>query len=185
MLHQRRPCQRDADHRDYRWCEHRTVCQQKSSTYVWSLTRRWWTESSATVMKLEFGMVASISSLAARSTPCPRSRSKCSSLRLLTGYGFPAPIIDWFYIADLLKVGGILVIDDLQIWTCEILAEFLSSEEDSISLERMSRSVAFRKNGDTAQHKDWVNQRFVMQRSKGARFFLAAKSTVVPLSSRD
>jgi len=44
------------------------------------------------------------------------------------GHGFPTPFIDWFYLAGNLKVGGIVLIDDVQIWTAKVLMQFLRQE---------------------------------------------------------
>ncbi len=52
-------------------------------------------------------------------------------LALIDGrHSFPNPIIDWYYIARVLKIGGLVVIDDLHIWTCELLVNFLRAEPD-------------------------------------------------------
>ena len=44
-------------------------------------------------------------------------------------HAFPAPFIDWHYTAESLKVGGLVVIDDLQLVTARILADFLRADE--------------------------------------------------------
>lgn len=41
---------------------------------------------------------------------------------------FPMPFIDWYYTSAMLKVGGYLMIDDVQIHTGSTLADFLSLE---------------------------------------------------------
>src|SRR5258708_5262674 len=41
------------------------------------------------------------------------------------GHGFPMPYIDWYYTARALKVGGLLMLDDTQLWTVDVLRRFL------------------------------------------------------------
>ena len=40
-------------------------------------------------------------------------------------HAFPTPFIDWYYTADKLRVGGMLMIDDTQLWTGHALKRFL------------------------------------------------------------
>lgn len=44
------------------------------------------------------------------------------------GHGFPLPQIDWFYGARLLKVGGVVAIDDVHAWTGAIMRDFLKRD---------------------------------------------------------
>src|SRR5882724_5531447 len=41
------------------------------------------------------------------------------------GHGFPTPYVDWFYTAGRLKKGGYLIVDDVWVWSCQILRDFL------------------------------------------------------------
>ncbi len=45
-------------------------------------------------------------------------------------HSFPSPFIDWYYTAFKLKVGGIMVVDDLQLWTGAVLKQFLDAEPE-------------------------------------------------------
>lgn len=99
----------------------------------------------------------------------PQLGDKDFDLALIDGrHGFPAPFIDWFYIAGLLKTGGVVLIDDLHIWTCELLKQFLLSEEEWTLIAETTRAATFMKLGDRAQHKEWGNQAFVWSRSRAA-----------------
>src|SRR6185503_1666742 len=46
------------------------------------------------------------------------------------GHGFPVPFIDWYYTAFALKAGGIVIVDDTQIWTGAVLRDFLMADPD-------------------------------------------------------
>ena len=58
----------------------------------------------------------------------PQLRDKDYDFALIDGrHAFPTPFIDWYYIADALKIGGLVLIDDLHIWTCDLLKQYLLS----------------------------------------------------------
>jgi hypothetical protein len=84
-------------------------------------------------------------------------------------HGFPAPFIDWFYAAIALKPGGVVLVDDTQIWTGEVLEQFLASQEGAwrrvASWE--GRAAAFEKVGDPELFSEWTDQPYVIQRSSG------------------
>ena len=80
-------------------------------------------------------------------------------------HGFPAPFIDWFYTAQSLKLGGLLLVDDCQLWTGRTLCDFLA-EEAGWALERqLDKTVAFRKVGQFHAGSEWNDQPFVLNRS--------------------
>lgn len=80
-------------------------------------------------------------------------------------HGFPAPFIDWFYVAPFLRRGGTLVIDDVHLWTCRVLIDFLEAEPEWESCRSFARSVAFTKRGEGSETKEWNRQHFVIQRT--------------------
>jgi glycosyltransferase involved in cell wall biosynthesis/predicted O-methyltransferase YrrM len=81
------------------------------------------------------------------------------------GHGFPVPFLDWFLAAPLLKVGGIVVVDDTQLWTGEVLRDFLAAEPEWRLEARFVRGAAFRKISDRVE-KEWNEQPFVFERSE-------------------
>jgi hypothetical protein len=88
-------------------------------------------------------------------------------LALIDGrHGFPNPIIDWYYIARVLKIGGLLVIDDLHIWTCELLVNFLRAEPDWALVEETERVAVLRKQGNSTLSNEWKKQPYVRNRSR-------------------
>jgi Methyltransferase domain len=99
----------------------------------------------------------------------PSLKEKNYDLALIDGrHGFPAPFIDWFYIADRLKIGGLLIIDDLHIWTSELLKQFLLTEKEWNLVEETNRAATFVKLEEGSQHKEWTKQNYVLSRSRNS-----------------
>ena len=87
-------------------------------------------------------------------------------LALIDGrHGFPTPFLDWYYLAIRLKVGGLLIVDDIHIWTCETLFRFLDADPDWKLVEESLSAVAFQKLGDS-HGREWNQQRFVAAESR-------------------
>lgn len=81
-------------------------------------------------------------------------------------HGFPMTFLDWFYGADLLRVGGILIVDDIQLWTGRTLKDFLEEDPDwKKILEINGRAVIFQKLNNCATIKEWNKQPYVESRS--------------------
>ena len=98
--------------------------------------------------------------------------SRTGDLALIDGrHGCPAPFIGWFYIADRLHQGGIVLLDDTWIWTCQVLAGFLDATPGWRRCAEPPTSAAFVKKYDGAQHPDRNHQPFVYQQSPAARFY--------------
>ena len=62
-------------------------------------------------------------------------------------HAFPWPIVDWFYTADRLKVGGLMILDDTQLRPVRVLEDFLVADVDRWRLEGKpgGRTSIFRK----------------------------------------
>jgi hypothetical protein len=102
----------------------------------------------------------------------PRLERTGYDFALIDGrHGFPAPFIDWFYIADRLRPGGRLLIDDTWIWTCDVLVRFLDATRGWQRCAALPHSAAFLKEDGDAQHAEWVDQPFVYRKSPAARFY--------------
>jgi hypothetical protein len=81
-------------------------------------------------------------------------------------HAFPTPFIDWYYTADRLKVGGVLVIDDTQLWTGRMLRDFLATEPEwALRAEFSTRAVAFTKRGEGSHRKEWTDQPYTIRNS--------------------
>jgi predicted O-methyltransferase YrrM len=64
------------------------------------------------------------------------------------GHGFPIPFIDFFYAGAALRIGGLLVVDDTQLWTGRMLREFLAADPAWELVQEMPRRAAlFRPRG--------------------------------------
>jgi len=84
------------------------------------------------------------------------------------GHGYPIPAIDWFYTAPMLKRGGIMIIDDVHVWTGLELKRFLSGEEAWKPVGEFSRSSAYAKVGED-HGLEWCNQPYVVRKSRMPR----------------
>ena len=80
------------------------------------------------------------------------------------GHGFPLPFIDWFYVASSLRVGGLLMIDDTQLWTGKVLKEFLQLEPGWRLEKNFSRTTVFRLTAPFS-YSEWTDQRYVRIKS--------------------
>jgi hypothetical protein len=84
-------------------------------------------------------------------------------------HAFPHVFIDYFYSARSLRVGGTIVVDDVHLWTGNVLRDFLNSEPEWAMVEQWDgRTVAFRKLAEL-QPRDWFDQPYVFGRSTPSR----------------
>lgn len=97
----------------------------------------------------------------------PKIDEKDFHLALIDGrHAFPTPFIDWFYMANLLHDGGILIIDDLHIWTCELLMNFLLAEKGWELIQETLSAATFIKHDNSSQNKEYMDQLFVLNQSR-------------------
>lgn len=90
----------------------------------------------------------------------PRCATEALDLVLLDGkHAFPWPIVDWFFTADKLRRGGVMVIDDAQMRSVEVLAEFMRVDPGwQLIHDFSSKTLAFRKNRDSIHDVAWHMQ---------------------------
>jgi hypothetical protein len=82
-------------------------------------------------------------------------------------HAFPLPFLDWFYTARHLKVGGILIVDDIQLWTGHTLRKFLRCEPEWEWISDLScQTSVFRKSRKLPHPKWWGQQPFVLGKSR-------------------
>ena len=86
------------------------------------------------------------------------------------GHGFPIPAIDWAYTAPKLRVGGMLIIDDVDLWTGHMLARFLDEEPGWYREATFNRrTVAYVKTAPTVL-REWDEQPYVRRVSRRRQF---------------
>ena len=73
---------------------------------------------------------------------------------------FPYPIVDWFYCANLLKEGGLIVIDDTDIISSHILVKFMLNDPHWEKVEIRENFAVFKKLGGHDYPGDWPGQPF-------------------------
>lgn len=79
-------------------------------------------------------------------------------------HGFPAPYIDWFYTAGKIKIGGLVVVDDVWVWACQILKDFLLVQPEwELVADFPPRTTVFRKLAEGSEYLEWTKQPYVAQ----------------------
>ena len=82
-------------------------------------------------------------------------------------HGFPAPFIDFYYVAEKLNIGGLLIVDDTWVWTGDVLKPYLLSEPEwELEADFSPRTSIFRKLAHGSQTKEWIEQAFVVKNSR-------------------
>jgi Methyltransferase domain len=99
-------------------------------------------------------------------TAMPRLSERGLDLVLIDGnHSFPAPFIDYYYAVERTKVGGLLIVDDTQLWTGRILRDFLLLEPEWRLSREFLRTVSFRKVKEGGHLKKWAVQPYVKKHS--------------------
>lgn len=81
-------------------------------------------------------------------------------------HSFPQVFIDWFYVAEALKRGGTLLVDDIYVWTGRVLCDFLTEEPGwQADIELHGRSAVFTKVGDAGLNRVWTDQPYVARKT--------------------
>ncbi|HEX8570696.1 MAG TPA: class I SAM-dependent methyltransferase [Caulobacteraceae bacterium] len=81
------------------------------------------------------------------------------------GHGFPIPAVDFQYLAPRLKVGGTLLIDDVDLWTGDMIVQVLRRDSGWRFRSRLKgRTAVFEKTAPYTPH-EWTKQPYVVARS--------------------
>lgn len=96
----------------------------------------------------------------------PRCEFDKLDLVLLDGkHAFPWPIVDWFYTAEKLRNGGIMIVDDAQLRSVAILAQFMKVDPGWQLLQDFSgKTLVFKKLRESIHDVAWHMQPFVVSR---------------------
>jgi predicted O-methyltransferase YrrM len=77
-------------------------------------------------------------------------------------HAFPVPFLDWYYTADHLLVGGLMIVDDIQLVTGRLLADFMEADPKwERVLYEEARFAVFRKLEHPIHTGRWEHQPFV------------------------
>ena len=81
------------------------------------------------------------------------------------GHGFPIPAVDFQYLAPRLKVGGTLLIDDVDLWTGDMIVQVLRRDDGWRFRSLLKgRTAVFEKAAPFTPH-EWTKQPYVVARS--------------------
>ncbi len=81
-------------------------------------------------------------------------------------HSFPHTFIDWFYTAHRLRRDGLLLVDDVHLWTGRVLRDFMAGDPAwRLETEFLGRTSLFRKIRDTDPDVLWTDQPVVVRRS--------------------
>jgi len=91
----------------------------------------------------------------------PKLEHRPLDLVLIDGaHGFPYPVLDWWYVAPRLRVGGLMVLDDCYMPPVAVLLDFLRSRDDwRIQKSLGRRTVVVEKLGDALPSYAWRGER--------------------------
>jgi hypothetical protein len=91
----------------------------------------------------------------------PALRPRELDLVLVDGaHGFPYPILDWWYLAPRLRIGGLMLLDDAYMPPVGALVDALRAQPGwDVAAAIGHRTVAVRKLSDELPHFDWSGER--------------------------
>lgn len=96
----------------------------------------------------------------------PRCEATDLDLVLIDGkHAFPWPILDWFFTADKLKVGGLVILDDLQMSSVSLLGDFPSEDPRWRCVRQFGRrTLVMKKVSGPIHDVSWHMQPYITRR---------------------
>ena len=92
-------------------------------------------------------------------------------------HSFPYPILDWHYIANSLKVGGTLVLDDIRAPAVEVLCRMMLADAGwQLEAAPDGEAAAFTKTADPAPGDPWQDQKLASVSEFDRHFRVASHS---------
>jgi precorrin-6B methylase 2 len=83
------------------------------------------------------------------------------------GHGWPTVFVDFCYVYAMLRAGGILLVDDVQLYSVGELRRFLEKETKRFAVEKdLGKTIAFRKLTDDRLFADFGEQPYILERSE-------------------
>lgn len=88
-------------------------------------------------------------------------------------HAFPWPIVDWFFCADKLKQGGLLMIDDNEMASVSVLTNFLKEDNQRWDLIKSihNRTLVFQKTTPSALNVAWHMQPYITNQMRKKALF--------------
>lgn len=81
------------------------------------------------------------------------------------GHGFPIPAVDFQFLAPRLKVGGLLLLDDVDLWTGDMIVQVLRRDDGWRFRSKLKgRTAVFEKTRPYIAH-EWTKQPYVVRKS--------------------
>lgn len=94
------------------------------------------------------------------------TKEKLDFILIDGNHAFPFPTIDWYYTSLILKVNGYMVIDDIDIKSCNILYQFMKSDRAWKLIIQKQNFAIFQKININI-HADWWRTQNFSQRKIG------------------
>lgn len=79
-------------------------------------------------------------------------------------HAFPSPYLDWFYGASMLKVGGLMMVDDTHLLTGAVLRDFLVEDTHWRTVELFDKTAVFEKLDADVHAGEWNSQPYILNR---------------------
>lgn len=89
--------------------------------------------------------------------------SPCFDIALIDGsHGWPYTFIDLYGMSAVLKLGGYLILDDLQLHSVKEMAKFISADDKNWKTHtELGKAVIFQKLTDQVGFGDWTSQPYI------------------------
>lgn len=85
------------------------------------------------------------------------------------GHGWPHPFVDFCYLNHMLRRGGHVVVDDVQLHSIKELARWLAADPRFTMVTDLGKSLVFRKETDAGDLGEWNDQPYITQRTDAYR----------------
>jgi hypothetical protein len=73
-------------------------------------------------------------------------------------HAFPGPFLDWYYTADAIRAGGLVLVDDVQLRTGHVLRQFLREEPEWRHVKDIGKTSVFEKLVEGPLSNKWWGQ---------------------------